>query len=164
VKNHIPKVSGISSKSRIKTLIVDDSPLMLRILSQILEGTGGFDVVGSAVDGWQALRSVLALSPQLVVMDFHLPHLNGMQATAYIKAFKPPPVVVIVTSDANATSEANAKKAGADAFVAKGEELRPQLLDALYALFALGGTGGELASGFPCTISHEGQIARENSK
>jgi len=51
-------------------------------------------------------------------MDFHMPHLNGIEATRYIKQFRNPPLVIIVTSD-DTPESALAKRAGADGFVQK---------------------------------------------
>jgi len=50
----------------IRALLVDDSPIILKILSQILSAEDRFTVVGSATDGYQALRQTLALDPDLV--------------------------------------------------------------------------------------------------
>lgn len=115
---------------------MDDSPLMLKILAQILDELGHFSLVGTATDGHQALRSAKTLSPDLVLMDFHLPQLNGIQATDYIKRFAQPPVVVVITSDDSSTSRSLALKAGADAFVVKGGDLGERLSATLCSLFA----------------------------
>src|SRR5208337_991740 len=80
--------------TRIRTLVVDDSPSMLKVLAQSLEEAGNFDLVGTATDGCQALRQVSALSPELVLMDIHMPRLNGIQATRFIKQRERPPVVI----------------------------------------------------------------------
>lgn len=124
-----------TSDTRVRTLVVDDSPLMLRILAQILEEAGNFDLVGTAPDGWQALRQVRALSPELVLTDFHLPHLNGIQATQYIKQREHPPVVIIVSSDDSPVSRSIAEKAGADGFVSKAGNLSFRLTRTLQDLF-----------------------------
>jgi CheY-like chemotaxis protein len=121
--------------TRVRTLLVDDSPLLLKILAQILEDDGKFDLVGTATDGCQALRQVAALAPELVLMDFHLPHLNGIQATRYIKDFKHPPIVIIVTSDESSFAKSMAEKARADGFITKAGNLRHQLLGMLQDLF-----------------------------
>ena len=114
---------------------------MLKILAQILKEVGDFVLVGAATDGRQALRSAAALSPDLVLMDSHLPRLNGIQATEYIKRFEQPPVVVVITSDDSSTSRSLALKAGADAFVVKGRDLRERLSGTLCGLFAPGAHG-----------------------
>lgn len=60
-------MNSINAPPRIRTLVVDDSPWMLRILPRVLEEAGHFDLIATATDGCQALRHVAALSPELVV-------------------------------------------------------------------------------------------------
>jgi len=123
-------------QTRIRTLVVDDSPFMLKILAQTVEAAGSFDLVGSATDGPKALRYVSMLLPDLVVMDLHMPGLNGIQATRYMKQREHPPVVIIVSSDDS--SKATAELAGADAFVSKGGNLRHRMIGTLHNLFGPG--------------------------
>jgi len=131
------RTEPVRSHSRIKTLVVNDSPLMLKTLTQILKQVANFDLVGTATNGCQALRQVSALSPDLVLMDVHLPHLNGLQATQYIKHREHPPAVVIITSDAHPLTRAMAEKAGADGFFSKEGNLQQRLIGALEDLFGL---------------------------
>jgi len=112
---------------------------MLKTIAQILKQAANLDLVGTATNGLQALRQVSALSPDLVLMDVHLPYLNGIQATQYIKQREHPPAVVIITSDAHPVTEAMAEKAGADRFLSKEGNLRHRLIGALEDLFDLSG-------------------------
>src|ERR1017187_2043615 len=91
--------TGAKPVKRIKTLLVDNSPLMLKVVAEVLEQAGNFNLIGSATNGCQALRYVLMLSPELVLIDAHLPLLDGIQATRYIKHHQHPPTVIIITSD-----------------------------------------------------------------
>ncbi len=121
--------------TRIKTLVVDDSPLMLKILAQILKEAGNFDLIGTATDGCQGLRQMSLLSPELVLMDAHMPRLNGIQATRSIKQREHPPKVIVVTSDDSTGMKTMAEEAGADGFVVKDGNLRHRLITALQDLF-----------------------------
>jgi CheY-like chemotaxis protein len=112
---------------------------MLKILAQILEESGNFDLVGTATDGCQALRYVSMLSPELVLMDLHMPRLNGIQATRYIKQREHSPIVILVTSDDSPVTKATAPEAGADGFVVKQGNLRHRLIGALQDLFGPNG-------------------------
>lgn len=123
------------SDTRVRTLVVDDSPFMLKILAQILQEAGHFDLVGTATDGSQSLRYMSMLSPELVLMDLHMPRLNGIQATRYIKRREHPPAVIIVTSDDSPVEKAMAAEAGADGFVSKDGNLRQQMIGVLGYLF-----------------------------
>ena len=150
------KLAQPTSRTRVRTLVVDDSPLMLKVLAQILQEAGDFDLVGTAVDGCQALRYVSLLSPELVLMDLHMPGLNGMQATRYIKQREHPPVVVIVTSDNSPATKATVERAGADAFVIKQGNLRSRLTAALQNLFeAKGSVKASITSIEPCAPANK---------
>jgi CheY-like chemotaxis protein len=69
-------------------------------------------------------------------MDVQLPHLNGIEATRYIKQFRNPPLVIIVTSDDTPESKALAKRAGADGFVTKSGDIHAQLKRIFRKLFS----------------------------
>ena len=125
----------IRNSRAVRTLIADDSPWMLKTLSQILTLEGIFTLVASATDGSQAVRYASTIEPELILMDVHMPHLNGIEATRYIKQFKDPPVVIIVTSDDTPASRASAKGAGADAFVTKSDDIHAQLKTIFRKLF-----------------------------
>ncbi len=133
--------------ARVRTLVVDDSPMMLKILAQVLGDAGNFDLIGTATDGCQALRHVSELSPDLVVMDVHMPQLNGIQATDYIKHRECPPRVIIVTSDDSAVTRSMAEKAGADGLVLKQGDLRLRLTGTLHKLFGPHGSRRRLSCG-----------------
>lgn len=127
-----------TSQTRVTTLVVDDSPFMLKILTQVLEAAGDFDLVGTATNGCQALGNISMLSPDLVLMDIHMPGLNGIQVTRSIKQSEHPPVVILTSSDDRSVTKTTAEQAGADAFVSKEGNLRHQLMGALQNLFGPG--------------------------
>lgn len=137
------------SQTRVTTLVVDDSPFMLKTLSQILEQDGNFDLVGTAMNGCQALRYVSMLSPELVLIDVHMPGVNGIQATRFIKDREHPPVVIIISLDDSSAARKIAEAAGADAFLSKQGNLRHQLMGTLLDLFGPTGTRRKPAGGSP---------------
>jgi len=128
--------------ARVRTVVVNNSPFMLKILAQTLEETGNFDLVGSATDAYQGLRNVSALSPELVLMDIHMPGLNGMEATRCMKQGDNPPVVILISSYSTAGTKSLAEQAGADGFVGKGVNFRHLLISALKNLFGPSGLLG----------------------
>ena len=116
------------AQATLRLLIADDRWRTRRALRALLAARGGFDVVGEAEDGQQVLARVEELQPELVLLDVRMPRLDGIAATARIKA-RWPRIRVVVHSLATERRE-DALAAGADAFVPKG--CRPdELLGAL---------------------------------
>jgi DNA-binding NarL/FixJ family response regulator len=118
----------------VRTVVVDDSPMMLKTLSLLLERENDFQLVGTATDGRHAVRRVIELQPDLVLMDLRLPGMNGFDATRRIKARSPAPAVIIVTADDTPECRAAASAAGTDGFVAK-QQMFTQLPAAMRKLF-----------------------------
>jgi DNA-binding NarL/FixJ family response regulator len=118
----------------IRTVLVDDSPIVLKALSLFLQRLNGFELVGTATDGYHAVRRVVELQPDLVLMDLRLPGMNGLEATRQIKARSQAPTVIMVTADDTPECRAAASAAGTDGFVGK-QNLFTQLRTAIRKLF-----------------------------
>jgi DNA-binding NarL/FixJ family response regulator len=113
-------------------LLVDDSPAMRRILRALLEDAG-IEVVGEAADGVEGIDLAAALRPDVVLMDWRMPRLDGVQATARIRQQLPEVQVVMFSSLEGAGIGLAAREAGASAFVGKGaspDQLRAAVLAA----------------------------------
>jgi two-component system chemotaxis response regulator CheB len=80
---------------QIRVLVVDDSLLMQRVLSDILQSDKQITVVGTARDGEEALIKVANLQPDVVTMDIEMPKMNGLTAVRRIMEKQPTPVVMI---------------------------------------------------------------------
>lgn len=129
--------------SKRAVLVVDDSAFMRRLISQILEGSGEFQVVGTARNGFDALQKVHALDPELVTMDVDMPELDGLQALGYIMSESPRPVVMLSAATTRSGHDATlrALELGAVDFVRKPsgpisldlERVSERLLSALRA-------------------------------
>lgn len=74
----------------VRTLIADDDPFGLKTIALMLALEARFDLVGTASDGRQAVRKAFELRPELVLLDYRMPGLDGIQATRCIKGFKHP--------------------------------------------------------------------------
>jgi DNA-binding NarL/FixJ family response regulator len=121
-----------------RVLIADDQHRARRSLAALLtamrwsphyrSGAGLIEIVGEATDNQQAIEHVALLHPDVVVMDLHMPRLDGMTAIRTIKSRWPETRIVILTM--YATDRAVALQAGADAFLLKGCPTS-ELLDAV---------------------------------
>jgi DNA-binding NarL/FixJ family response regulator len=127
---------------------VDDSQLMREYLAVLVGRESGFELVGTAEDGRQALHVAAGLRPELILMDVRMPNLDGLEATRIIKQFGAQvgyaPMIVIVTSENTLECLSQAEDAGADGFVAKSENLGVQLKSTLEKMFFA--NGGSLPS------------------
>ena len=102
----------------IKTLIVDDSPLVRSILRDFLESEGSFEVIGECENGQDSVNKARQLNPDLITMDFEIPVMNGLEAIVEIRKFSDCGIVVISTHD-TAKMAYEATVNGAHEFFAK---------------------------------------------
>lgn len=124
-------------------LVVDDSAFMRKLVSEVVESTGEFRVIGTARDGQDALRQVAALEPDLITLDVDMPALDGLAALEFIMRDHPRPVVMLSAggTDSGADATLRALERGAVDFVRKPsgaisldlELVAAQLLQALRA-------------------------------
>ena len=82
----------------IEILLVDDHPHVRRILRELIETYDDLKIIGEAVNGEEAVLFAAKLKPAAVVMDIHLPVLNGVPATTLIKVKNPFTVVIGLTA------------------------------------------------------------------
>jgi two-component system, chemotaxis family, protein-glutamate methylesterase/glutaminase len=81
--------------SVIKVVVADDSGLMVRLLSEIIQSDPELQVVGTASHGYDAVRKVRILHPDVVTMDVNMPRMNGLKAVEHIMRTMPTPIVMI---------------------------------------------------------------------
>jgi two-component system chemotaxis response regulator CheB len=82
----------------IKVLITEDSPVIRQYLKYILDSDPDIEVVGTACDGEEAVKMVIASKPDVVTMDIHMPKMDGFQATRKIMETSPVPIVICSAS------------------------------------------------------------------
>jgi len=102
----------------IKTLIVDDSPLVREILRDFLESEGSFEIIGEAENGQDGVNKARELSPDLITMDIEMPVMDGLDAIMEIKKTSSCGIAVITTHD-TAKMAYDAIANGAHEFFAK---------------------------------------------
>ncbi|MGB7533758.1 MAG: chemotaxis response regulator protein-glutamate methylesterase [Halobacteriota archaeon] len=83
----------------INVLVVDDSALMRKMVSEMLNSASNIRVVGTARDGLDAIEKTEKLRPDVVTMDVEMPRMDGLTALCYIMAKTPVPVVMLTAMD-----------------------------------------------------------------
>lgn len=119
-------------------LIADDHPLTREALASLL-AQHGFDVVGQASDGQEAIAEARRLRPKLVLLDLTMPGMDGLTALPYIREASPETEVVVLTASGTDENLLEAIRAGAAGYLLKSEP--PERI----ALFLRGVAHGEAA-------------------
>ena len=152
-------------------LVVDDSAFMRKLIAEIIESSGAFHVVGTAVDGVEALQKIRTLKPDIVTLDIEMPRLNGLQALEQIMAEMPRPVVMLSAAGSDLGNEMTlrALERGALEFVRKPSGpvsidlsiVRVQLMSALEAARAMN-MGGMRTSTPTAAARHPEPVPRKS--
>lgn len=119
----------------MRLLLVDAQPVIRHGLRMWLGLEPGLDIVGEAATGREAVRLVRALRPDVVLMAVELPEMDGVAATAAVRAATPRTQVIVLSLHADTPTRARALAAGAAACIAKGAG-EAELLAALRSLAA----------------------------
>ena len=110
-------------KSPIRVLVIDDSALMRKMITQMLARDTSIEVVGTAMDGTFGLKKIEELRPDVVTLDLEMPQMDGIETLKHIMKRGPTPVIVVSShSTKGATETFKALQWGAFDFVAKPQE------------------------------------------
>ena len=123
------------TQERLRVLIVDDHESFRRGLEAMLTQAGGLEVVGAMADGREAVDLALELQPDVVLMDLHMPRLNGVEATSRIVQCSPHIGVLVLTMMEDEDSVFAAVRAGARGYLLKGAR-RAEILRSIEAVGA----------------------------
>jgi DNA-binding NarL/FixJ family response regulator len=116
----------------LRIVIADDQASVREGLVVLLDGLPGIDVVGAAADGEQALGLVAEHHPDAILLDLHMPVLDGIGTTRRLAAEHPGVAVVILTTYADDESVLEALQAGARSYLTKDAD-RADIASALQA-------------------------------
>jgi DNA-binding NarL/FixJ family response regulator len=126
-----PPSSG-QNGSCVRVLTVDDQDVFRRVARDVIAATAGFESIGDARSGEEALAAVERLRPELVLLDVRMPGIGGIEAARRITSDHPGVVVVLISiEDPDEFSHA-ARSAGAAALVRK-QDFGPALLRSVWA-------------------------------
>jgi two-component system, NarL family, invasion response regulator UvrY len=103
----------------VGVVVVDDQAPFRRAARAVIAATTGFELVGEARTGEEAVRLARSLGPHLVLMDIKMPGIGGIEATRRIAANGPDPAVVLVSTYRETDLPAHAQTCGAAAFIHK---------------------------------------------
>ena len=130
----------------IRVLVVDDDFMVARIHTAFVERTDGFEVAGTAHSGTEAVDLVATLSPDLVLLDVHLPDISGLEVLERLRARGHGVAVVMVTAERGAPAVRAALHGGAMQYLVKPfeyDDLADRLRRVAAALASLPDDDGE---------------------
>jgi CheY-like chemotaxis protein len=113
------QVATSSLPVRVRAIVVDDSPDMVRTVTELLELGGNLEVVATATDGVDALSAVRIYDPDLVIMDVNMPRVNGLAAALLIREIASETKILLMSSDDGPEVGFAALDCGADGFISK---------------------------------------------
>jgi two-component system invasion response regulator UvrY len=116
---------------RVRVLAVDDQPVFLAVVREVVDSTPGFRWVGDAASGEAALDAVDQLEPALVLLDVQMPGIGGIETARRICATHPDVVVVLISVEKGLATRPEVAESGAAAFVRK-QDLGPSMLRNLW--------------------------------
>lgn len=113
--------SNVSQASRIRVLVVDDSVVMRKILSEVLRDDPEIEVIGTASNGVTALQRMAQLAPDVVTLDIEMPEMDGISTLREIKKNFPRTRVIMCSTltERGASITMEALSSGADDYIAK---------------------------------------------
>src|SRR3954462_10823356 len=103
----------------IRILVVDDLPSWRQSIRSILERFPQCMIVGEAADGLEAVQKAGELKPDIVLLDIHLPHMNGLQAATQMHKVVPDSTIIFVTLNTDCGVIEAAMSNGASGYVLK---------------------------------------------
>ncbi|NKF52135.1 chemotaxis response regulator protein-glutamate methylesterase [Shewanella sp. WXL01] len=111
----------------IKVLVIDDSALMRKLLSHMLEQAEDIEVVGTAEDAYQAREQIKKLNPDVITLDVEMPKMDGLAFLRNLMRLRPMPVVMVSSlTEKGAAVTLEAMELGAVDFIAKPKNNQPQ--------------------------------------
>lgn len=104
-------------------LIVDDSEIIRRVMRDFFEALTDWTITGEAGDGSEAIQKALELQPDLILMDFSMPNMNGIEAASVLKSAVPAAHIVVFTMFDDALGSRLSSAVGVDLVIAKADGL-----------------------------------------
>jgi DNA-binding NarL/FixJ family response regulator len=128
----------------VRVYLVEDSPILTKLLVGLIEADSGAMVVGQADSARSALADIRSLAPDVVVLDLHLREGNGVDVIRALRAEPGEarvPILVVLTNHSGLPYRKAAREAGADHFFDKNTEI-PLMLSLIRSLIGARGSAG----------------------
>jgi two-component system, NarL family, invasion response regulator UvrY len=116
----------------VRVLTVDDQARFRAVARDVVEATGGFEVVGEAESGEEALRAVDRLAPQLVLLDVRMPDLDGITVARRLRESHPETFVVLISIE-DPLDVPSAKELSEAVPLVRKQDFGPRLLRRLWS-------------------------------
>jgi two-component system, chemotaxis family, protein-glutamate methylesterase/glutaminase len=120
VSRRVTELRRSPAERRIKVVLADDDGTFVESLRTMVDGQPRLTVVGVAGDGLEAIELVEELAPEAVVIDLHMPRLDGVSAVARMRQDHPSLCLIALTADGAPELHRAVEEAGADAVLMKG--------------------------------------------
>lgn len=131
---------------RKSVLIVDDNSQMRHLIRSRFESQNDFQICGEAIDGLDAIEKAKQVKPDLIILDFSMPVMNGIKAGSILSQMMPSTMLILFTMHSGTEVDAAARTAGIAAVIAKEFGLE-ELVRQSQTLLGLPSTGRSLARG-----------------
>ena len=134
-------------------LIVDDNQMVRKVLRNFFESLPDWRVGGEACEGAEAVQKATELKPDLILLDFSMPYLNGIEAASVLKKILPNVHIIVFTMFDDALGSSLVSAVGVDLVVPKAEGLKG-LVKAIQSLMGTAGIKGQAkAQGSPANAA-----------
>ena len=120
-----------TARDRVKVLIVDDSATVRTIFSKMLGQSKNIEIVGTAVDPFDAREKILALKPDVITLDIEMPKMNGVAFLEKIMKHRPLPVIMVSSLGSQGEAAQRCLELGAVEFIHKPSQFDPALISEL---------------------------------
>jgi DNA-binding NarL/FixJ family response regulator len=107
--------------SKKRVLITDDHPSIRFLLRSLVETTNDFTVCGDAADGVEAIERARELGPDLILLDFSMPRMNGAETATVLKKLMPKVPIILFTLHEDSVNQALAISMGVDRVISKAD-------------------------------------------
>jgi DNA-binding NarL/FixJ family response regulator len=122
----------------ISVLLVDDSEILRSVMREFFEALTDWKIIGEAGDGAEAIQKAIELKPDLILLDFSMPNMNGVDAAPVLKRILPNVPIVVFTIFNDALGSSLSSAVGVDLVVPKTEGLTV-LVNSIQLLMGIAG-------------------------